>query len=102
MRVPLVIAGAPVAEPGSVIPAFAWATDIAPTILSLAGVAPPGSRYGGRPILPMSGRDLVPLISGTVHRVYGQGDVVGYELTGHAALFQGDYKIVRNLSLIHI
>ena len=97
MRVPLVIAGAPVAEPGSVIPAFAWATDIAPTILSLAGVAPPGSRYGGRPILPMSGRDLVPLISGTVHRVYGQGDVVGYELTGHAALFQGDYKIVRNL-----
>ena len=34
---------------------------------------------------------------GEVDRVYQDSDSVGYELTGHAALFQGDFKIVRNL-----
>ncbi len=29
-------------------------------------------------------------------RVYEEADAVGTELAGHAALFQGDYKIVRN------
>jgi arylsulfatase/uncharacterized sulfatase len=44
----------------------------------------------------MIGRDLRPLLLGEIDRVYGPDDAVGYELAGHAALFQGDYKIVRN------
>ena len=28
----------------------------------------------------------------------GEEEPIGYELTGHAALFQGDYKLVRNLA----
>jgi arylsulfatase/uncharacterized sulfatase len=44
----------------------------------------------------MSGRDLSPILRGEVDRVYGEQDAMGYELTGHAAFFQGNYKLVRN------
>jgi arylsulfatase/uncharacterized sulfatase len=44
----------------------------------------------------MIGRSLVPLIHRRVDRVYGEADTVGTELAGHAALFQGHYKIVKN------
>ncbi len=96
LRVPLIVSGGPLAiEPG-LTHAFAWATDITPTILSMAGVSRPGPRYGGRPVLPITGRDLLPLLMRVTDRVYGEEDAVGYELTGHAAFFQGDYKLVRN------
>ena len=42
----------------------------------------------------MVGKDLMPLITGKVDRVYEESDSVGYELAGHAALFQGDYKLL--------
>jgi arylsulfatase/uncharacterized sulfatase len=96
MRVPLIITGQRLAQQGKLTTAFAWATDITPTILSLAGVPRPGDRHAGRPVHPITGRDLTPLLSGEVERVYGPEDAVGYELTGHAALFQGDYKLVVN------
>jgi arylsulfatase A-like enzyme len=96
MRVPLIIAGESLPRKQQLNHAFAWATDITPTILTLAGVERPGARYGGRPVEPMIGRDLAPLLTGAAGRVYGEDDAVGYELTGHAALFQGDYKLVVN------
>jgi arylsulfatase/uncharacterized sulfatase len=96
MRVPLIIAGESLPQAGELSHAFTWATDITPTILSMAGVAQPGERYAGRPVLPMIGRDLTPLLTGEAERVYTADDAVGYELTGHAALFQGDYKLVVN------
>ena len=92
MRVPLIIAGDPLPRHNRLTPAFAWATDITPTILSLTGTPFPGERYGGKPVQPITGRDLTPLLSGESERVYAEHDAVGYELTGHAALFQGDYK----------
>ena len=49
-------------------------------------------------MLPITGKDLMPLIDGRKQRVYGEEESIGYELTGHAALFQGDYKLVRNLA----
>ena len=96
MRVPLIIAGKPVAHQQRLTPAFAWATDITPTILSLTGVSPPAERYAGRPVQAITGRDLSPLLSGAAERVYGPDDAVGYELTDHGVLFQGDYKLVVN------
>jgi arylsulfatase A-like enzyme len=96
MRVPLIIAGKPVASPQSLIRAFAWATDISPTILSLTGVSQPEERYAGRPVQSITGRDLTPLLSGSAERVYGPDDAVGYELTDHGVLFQGGYKLVVN------
>jgi len=96
MRVPLIIAGDPLPRHNTLTPAFAWATDITPTILSLTGTPLPGARYAGKPVQPITGRDLTPLLTGDRERVYAEQDAVGYELTGHAALFQGDYKLVLN------
>jgi arylsulfatase/uncharacterized sulfatase len=99
LRVPLIISGVPIQGEGlagRIEHAFTWVTDIAPTILELTGTAPPGERYGGRVVEPMIGRSLLPLIEGRADRVYSETDTVGTELAGHAALFQGDYKIVRN------
>ncbi len=108
LRVPLIVSGPGLAKvvararSGAVLPeavitqAFAWATDITPTLLSLAEVQAPEGRFAGRPVLPMSGKDLLPLLIGAQERIYSEEDTVGYELTGHAALFQGDYKLVMN------
>ncbi|MEK9871386.1 MAG: arylsulfatase [Gammaproteobacteria bacterium] len=98
LRVPLLISGLPLGEVVEQTPAFAWATDIAATVISLAGIESPAARYGGRPVLPMTGRDLLPVVSGEQPRVYADEDSVGYELTGHGVLFQGDYKLARNLA----
>lgn len=96
LRVPLLIAGNSISNKGSITPTFAWATDITPTILSLAGVAAPQGRFGGRPVEPISGHDLSLLLRGQAKTVRSDEEYVGYELTGHAALFKGDYKIVVN------
>jgi arylsulfatase A-like enzyme len=94
MRVPLIVAGADLPDKGGLNHAFSFVTDITPTILSFAGVTPAGKRYAGRPVEPMIGRDLGPVLRGEAERAYGPQDTVGYELAGHAALFQGDYKIL--------
>ncbi len=48
-------------------------------------------------MLPITGKDLSPILRGEVEGVYEETDTVGYELTGHSALFRGNYKLVRNL-----
>jgi len=96
LRVPLIIAGTPLRSARSMTHVFSWVTDIAPTILELTGTKPPGERYGGRVVEPMIGHSLVPLLEGRVDRVHGEGEIVGYELGGNAALYEGDYKIVMN------
>jgi len=96
MRVPLIIAGEALPLKGVLSHAFSYVTDITPTILSLVGVPAPGERHGGRPVEPIAGLDLGPLLLNPADRVYGAEVAVGYELAGHAALFQGDYKIVFN------
>ena len=96
MRVPLIITGPGVVDPGRHTQAFSFVTDLAPTILEIAGVSAPGDEYGGRTVEPMTDRSLVPLVEGRADRVYGPADAIGYELGGNAALFKGDYKIVKD------
>ncbi|MFT6433690.1 MAG: arylsulfatase/uncharacterized sulfatase, partial [Candidatus Azotimanducaceae bacterium] len=96
MRVPLIIAGEPLSVSQPVSNAFAYVTDITPTILDLSQVNQPAERFGGRRVEPIIGRSLVPLVRGEVSRVYTKTENIGYELGGNAALFQGDYKIVLN------
>ena len=96
MRVPLIIAGKSIPQRPQITNALTYVTDIPATVLDIANVTPPDSRYGGRPVESMIGRSLLPLIHGDIERVYSETDVIGYELAGNAALFQGDYKIVLN------
>ena len=45
----------------------------------------------------MTGRSLLPMLKGGAGSVHGDAPL-GYELSGNAALFRGDYKLVRNLA----
>lgn len=90
VRVPLIIAGPGVGE-GGIAPAFSNVTDIAPTLLDLAGANPVEGRE------PFAGRSLAPLLSGAADRIYGPEEAIGLEMSGQSALYRGDYKLTRSL-----
>lgn len=90
IRVPFVIAG-PGIETGRV-GSFAMVSDVAPTVLDLAGVEP--SNPDGR---PMTGKSLVPVLTGQADHTYGPDEPAGIEVSGNSALFLGRYKITRNM-----
>ncbi|BAN48150.1 arylsulfatase [Metapseudomonas resinovorans] len=64
--------------------------DFAPTLLELAGVAPPGRRYQGRVVEPMSGLSILPLLQGATNPERS----LGGELFGKYFIRQGDWKLV--------
>jgi arylsulfatase A-like enzyme len=94
MRVPLIIAGPAITQPNAIQREFAYITDIAPTLLDLAGwtLQDAPSRTQA-----MSGSSLVPALVPGNDTLPVDRAPVGYEFSGNAALFHGDYKIVRNL-----
>jgi arylsulfatase/uncharacterized sulfatase len=96
MRVPLVISGPSVVTPSRLTHGFAYVKDLAATVLDIANVDHPGSQYQGNDIEPMTGKSLLPILQARTERVRDDSDVIGYEVGGNAALFQGDYKIVIN------
>ncbi len=67
------------------------ATDIPATILDAAGVVHPGSRYAGREILPMEGRSMLPILTGSPGPIHG-GEAIGWELYGNRALVRDQWK----------
>jgi arylsulfatase/uncharacterized sulfatase len=89
IRVPLVLAGPGVA-PGTRVGTPTFVTDVAPTILEMAGVAAEGG-------VAMTGRSLGPVLRGETARAHPADAPVGIEVSGNAALFKGDLKLVRNL-----
>jgi arylsulfatase/uncharacterized sulfatase len=97
LRVPLIVAGVPDIRANAVSSAFTHVTDIAPTLLELAGIPQPDGQYQGKPVEKMIGHSLLPLLQGSAERTYPADQPVGYELSGNAALFKGDFKLVRNL-----
>ena len=84
MRVPLIMAG-PGVEQVDIQPGRAHVFDIAPTLLEAAGLDPDKSN--------IRGRSLVPVISGDAATVYGADDAIGFEVSGNAALYRGNWKI---------
>ncbi len=99
LRVPLIVAwpGNKTIRAGGVNGGLAHVTDILPTLAELAGVPDHGGSWKGKPVEPVTGRSLVPMLGGAAGSVHGD-DPLGYELSGNSALFRGDYKLVRNLA----
>jgi arylsulfatase A-like enzyme len=95
MRVPLIVSG-PGVRSGSTTDAFAYVSDIPPTILALAGVAQPSGSYDGREVQPITGKSMVDFWAGTADQVHDSDNAVAYELAGSAAVFRGQYKLVKN------
>ena len=97
LRTPLIVSGVAGMSAQSLNKSFVHVTDIAPTLLELAGIMPHQGRYRGRDVEPMRGNSLLAVLQGKSKKVHSADQPVGYELQGNSALFRGDYKIVRNL-----
>lgn len=97
LRTPLIVAGVPGTQANQVSRAFTHVTDIVPTLLEVAGVQPHAGFYQGKVVEPMIGSSLVPVLQGKAERVHPVDQPIGYELSGSAALFKGDYKLVKSL-----
>lgn len=99
LRVPMIISwpGDPSIRRGVVEPAFAHVTDIAPTLLRLAGLPGQTGQFAGQAVEPMRGFALDGLLRGTAERARPADQPLGYELSGNAALFRDRWKLVRNL-----
>ncbi len=98
LRVPLIISGATGALTDRFSGALTTVKDVVPTLLELAGIAAHGASYQGTPVVSIDGRSMVPLLKDTAARIYRADEPVGYELAGSAALYKGDYKLVRNIA----
>jgi len=98
LRVPLIIAGLPGMAQGQTIGALTHVNDLVPTLLDAASIAPHDGLYQGKPVERTIGHSLLPLLMGRTDRVYGPEEPLGYELAGSAALFKGDYKLVKNIA----
>ena len=98
IRVPMFIAGHGVSNTTAIHRGLTHVTDIAPTLLAMAGIERPAAQYQGQPIEPMSGHNLLPVLQGQTQDVRGRDEILGYELSGNAALFKGPLKLVKNLA----
>ncbi len=87
VRVPLIVSGVNLPQ-GQQKNALSFVTDVTPTILDIAGVASDNREF--------TGRSLYNVINGDTNRVYQPNEAVGIEVAGHAALYKGTHKLVRN------
>jgi arylsulfatase A-like enzyme len=92
MRSPLIVHYPKQLQQGVVTHSFSYITDIVPTILDLAGL----TNAVDKNKTSIMGRSQVGVLTGVNETVYAEKDAVAYELAGSAALFKGDYKLVRN------
>ncbi|WP_332852179.1 arylsulfatase [Duganella sp. S19_KUP01_CR8] len=97
LRTPLIIAGVPGTRGDRVSTALTHVTDLVPTLLEVAGVAAPAGSYRGQPVEALQGSSLMPVLQGRAVRAHGEDQAIGYELSGNAALFKGDYKLLKNM-----
>jgi arylsulfatase A-like enzyme len=68
--------------------------DLLPTFLELAGAQHPGTTWHGQPVLPPQGVSLLPLFEGKVAAAHAADATFGWELFGHRAVRQGNWKLV--------
>jgi arylsulfatase len=92
IRSPCLIAG-PGVRGRRQVDAFAYVTDVMPTILELAGVEHPAT-FEGRRIEPMRGRSMAGLLDGSTEAIYRPDELVGGEMGGGKWMRQGDFKAV--------
>jgi arylsulfatase len=78
---------------GRIATGFLGVTDVAPTLLDLAGLKQPAT-FAGHAILPFQGHSLRPVLSGEAAEIRQPTEAVGTELFYRRALRKGDWKAV--------
>lgn len=103
VRVPLVArfpknmplpADSPLISKTGITDQFATVMDLAPTLLSMAGVEHPAPSYNGRDVIKMRGASWVPFLTGASDRIHPKDFINGWETCGRAAVRKGDWKAV--------
>lgn len=94
IRVPAIVHYPPLARQGEISHGFATVMDVLPTLLDLAGVRHPGTRWRGRDIAPVRGKSWLGYLSGETASVHDADTVTGWELFGMRAIRKGDWKAV--------
>ena len=92
IRVPFLVAG-PGIKGGRRIDAFAYVTDVMPTLLEIAGAKYP-ARFKGRKIEPLRGRSMFGLLDASKSSIYDTDEFVGGEMRGGKWMRRGDLKAV--------
>ena len=81
--------------------AYCTVMDIVPTVLELAGLQHPGTRYKGRQVAPIQGKSWVRFLQD--HKdgdaedeftIHDESYITGFEVAGSGALRQGHWKLV--------
>jgi arylsulfatase len=93
IRTPLIVAGNGVANPGRISDAATHVMDVPTTILDIAGVEHPET-LDGKPVAPLQGRSLLPLIGESSDSIRASTDWIGMELFGNRAVRMGDWKLL--------
>ena len=93
VRVPLIISGLSLPGERPIYHEFVYVTDIAPTLLDIAGLPRPELTADRE---PMTGRSVLPLLNDGVSPVHDANEAIGYEFSGSSALYRGDLKLTRN------
>ncbi|MDJ0920060.1 MAG: arylsulfatase [Henriciella sp.] len=91
IRVPLIMAGPGIAPQR--VESMALVSDVAPTLLDMIASEPPAPDGDA-----MTGRSLLPVLTGAEAEVYGDDEPIGMEVSGNSALYKGDYKITRHMA----
>lgn len=91
VRAPLIVRYPAKVQAGARADSFAYAQDIVPTLLDLAGVAGAAPAGAGQ-----QGRSLVSVLSGADKLAHPADQAVCYEAAGGAAVYRGDYKLARS------
>jgi len=86
LRVPLVIAGPGIVTSG-IQNAAVHVADLVPTMLDAAGVSYDAASFYGR--------SAMPVLTGEANTAYAATDSFGFEVSGNAALYRGNWKIAR-------
>lgn len=90
VRAPLIIRYPEKIGAGRKTDAFVSVVDVVPTVLDLAGVSPDEAVRK-----TLFGASMTPLLSGKADEIHGQ-TAFAQEVAGGAAVYRGDYKLVRN------
>lgn len=90
IRAPLIMTGPGIAPQR--VDAMSLVSDVAPTVLDLTGTSETATSAQA-----MTGRSLLPVLTGTQAQVYGADEPIGMEVSGNSALYKGAYKITRHM-----
>ena len=72
---------------------FSHVSDLAPTLLELAHVPNPGSRYKGRTVYPITGHSLLPVLEQRATQVRPTDEALVDELFGRRYVRKGPWKL---------